>query len=183
VSTKLEGCGSIKRQFWASIFIAAIVIAVISSHATAPNSDAATLTVANTNDSGAGSLRLAIANAAPGDTVDFNAVLSGQTITLTSGELFVGKSLTISGPAGGITVSGNDVSRVFRISGAVVNISGISVSHGNVYLGAGILNTGGLTMTNLSVSSNNAGEGAGLTNDASGTVNLVNVTVSGNRSG
>ena len=32
---------------------------------------AVTLTVSNTNDSGAGSLRQAIADAAPGDTIDF----------------------------------------------------------------------------------------------------------------
>ncbi len=33
------------------------------------------ITVANTNDSGAGSLRAAVANATPGDTITFQANL------------------------------------------------------------------------------------------------------------
>src|SRR5262245_27763170 len=46
-----------------------------------------TLTVLNTADSGAGSLREAIATANSGDTIDFAHKLSGKTIVLTSGQL------------------------------------------------------------------------------------------------
>ena len=46
---------------------------------------AATLTVTTTADSGPGSLRAAIAAASDGDTIQFDAALNGQTITLTSG--------------------------------------------------------------------------------------------------
>src|ERR1700675_2839393 len=59
---------------------------------------AATLTVTTTADSGAGSLRAAIASAAAGDTIQFSAALHGQTITLTSAELVIDKDLTLDGP-------------------------------------------------------------------------------------
>ena len=50
----------------------------------APGVAQATQTVTNTNDSGAGSLRAAIAAAASGETIDFAPGVNGQ-ITLTSG--------------------------------------------------------------------------------------------------
>ncbi len=119
---------------------------------------AATLTVVNTNDSGAGSLRQAIADAAPGDTIDFNTGLSGQTITLTTGELLITKNLTITGPVGGITVSGNHASRVFVIGiGSFVQISDLTISNGkSPDLGGGINNFGTLSLTNSTVSGNTA---------------------------
>ncbi|TAE55144.1 MAG: DUF4347 domain-containing protein, partial [Nostocales cyanobacterium] len=76
----------------------------------------ATITVTNTNDSGAGSLRQAIANAQPGDTITFASNLANQTITLTSGELTVNKDLIIDGStATNLTISGNNASRVFAV--------------------------------------------------------------------
>ena len=59
---------------------------------------AATLTVTTTADSGAGSLRQALADANDGDTIQFDAALNGQTIGLTSAELVIDKNITISGP-------------------------------------------------------------------------------------
>lgn len=66
-----------------------------------------------------GSLRQAIANAAPNDTVDFDASLDGGTITLGGTQLTINKSLIIDASTlpGGITVSGNNASRVFHIAG------------------------------------------------------------------
>src|SRR5689334_22587090 len=69
------------------------------SLATGGSADAATFTVTNLNDSGAGSLRQAIldANANPGaDQVTFQSSLSGQ-ITLTS-ELPVTDAVDVAGP-------------------------------------------------------------------------------------
>src|SRR5262245_49313922 len=57
-----------------------------------------TLTVLNNADSGPGSLRERIAAASSGDTIVFDAALKNQTITLTSGELKIDKSLDIEGP-------------------------------------------------------------------------------------
>src|ERR1041385_6346711 len=57
--------------------------------------NAATLTMTKTNDSGNGSLRQAILDAASGDTINFK-LPAGSTITLLS-QLSISKSLTIVG--------------------------------------------------------------------------------------
>ena len=73
----------------------------------------AVLTVLNTADSGAGSLREAVqvanADASSGisDTINFDASLAGATISLT-GELFLhGGKIDGSTPGGSITLSGS----------------------------------------------------------------------------
>src|SRR6266404_5567953 len=58
---------------------------------------AATITVTSTGDSGAGTLRQAILDANSGDTINFS-LAANSTITLTTAELLINKSLTISGP-------------------------------------------------------------------------------------
>src|SRR6188474_125310 len=63
----------------------AIILALLGGMFTVvPAVQASTLTVTNTNDSDAGSLRQAIADAVSGDTITFSPSLSGQTITLAS---------------------------------------------------------------------------------------------------
>ena len=72
------------------------------------------ITVISLNDSGSGSLRQALADASDGDTINF--AVSG-TIGLTSGELLVAKSITISGPgAENLAVNGNAKDRVFHVT-------------------------------------------------------------------
>ena len=56
------------------------------------------ITVTSTNDPGAGSLRDAIAQAGNGDTIVFDAALSGKTITLSSGEILIACNIEIEGP-------------------------------------------------------------------------------------
>src|SRR5213592_2030475 len=76
------------------------------------------VTVATTRDGGSGSLRQAIANAAPGETILLSVT---GTITLTNGELFINKNLTIVGPGAGkltiqrSTTTGTRAFRVFHI--------------------------------------------------------------------
>ena len=73
--------------------------------------EAATITVTNTNDSGPGSLRQALADANAGDTISF--AVTGS-ITLTSGRLTIDKSLTISGPgANQLSIDANQTDRAF----------------------------------------------------------------------
>ena len=106
---------------------------------------ATTITVANLDDSGAGSLRQAIADASPGDIIDFDPSILPGTILLTTGELSISTDLTIDGPsADDLAIDGNDDSRVFNITGGIVNISGVTIQNGNTDLdGAGLRNDGG----------------------------------------
>jgi hypothetical protein len=61
---------------------------------------AATDTVTNSNDSGAGSLRAVVGAAASGDTIVFDMTAGHVTspIVLTSGVIAITKNLTITGP-------------------------------------------------------------------------------------
>jgi hypothetical protein len=149
-----------------------------------------TITVTNTNDSGLGSLRQALADANDGDTIDF--AVTG-TIGLTTGELLVDKSVTISGPGAAIlVVDGNLTSRVFHVNpGKSASISGLTVTNGSVASGngGGILNDHAtLTILNSTVSGNYVySAGGGIYNDASNggsaTLTVVNSTVDGNGAG
>jgi hypothetical protein len=127
-----------------------------------------TLTVLNNLDSGAGSLRDTIKHADSGDTIVFAASLYGQTITLTSDELAITKSLDIEGPGASLlAISGNDHSRVFDISQnekpIAVTIAGLTIEDGLAPQteGGGIFNRSGtLTLIN-DVMSNNVAGGVG----------------------
>ncbi len=153
------------------------------------SSFANTVTVTNTSDSGAGSLRNAIAAAASGDTIDFNVPLPA-TITLTSGYLTVDKDLTITGPgAAQLAISGNKTFKVFWIdSGVTATISGLTVENGATAsgtsdAGGGILNFGTLTLMNSTLTGNSApgSEGGGIL--SYGALTLTGSTVSGNSAG
>jgi hypothetical protein len=169
--------------------------------------DANIITVTNTNDSGPGSLRQALAIANDGDTIDATGI-SGA-IPLTSGVLLVDKSVTINGAgADMLAVDGNTISRVFQIAaGTTVTISDFTIRNGHAGttgggvdnesnatvtiincvlsgnaagLGSGVFNGGMLTIANSTVSGNTASSGAGAYNDGSGTLMVTNSTVSGN---
>jgi hypothetical protein len=117
-----------------------------------------TLTVTSAADDGsAGTLRAEIAAAVSGDTINFDPSLVGQTITLTSGELAITKSLDIEGlGANQLAISGNGASRVFDISsGVTAAIDDLTISGGRaVGQGGGILNAGTLSLAHVIVSHN-----------------------------
>src|SRR6201984_3482526 len=144
---------------------------------------ATTIIVSNTNDSGPGSLRQALANANDGDMIDATGI-SG-VITLTTGQLLVNKSGIINGPGADVlAIDGNAASVVFFIfrnaAGETVTISGLTIRNGRGgTFGAGIENEETLTVTNSTISGNMVGElGGGIAN--SGTATITNTTISGN---
>ena len=123
-----------------------------------------TFTVNNLLDDGSvGSLRWAVgqANSSLGDnTINFDKTVfkTPQTITLSGSQLELTDTTgteTITGPAVGVTLSGNNASRVFQIDGGVTSsISGLTISGGKTTgNGGGLTNYGGtLTLTNCTVS-------------------------------
>jgi hypothetical protein len=163
----------------------------------ASRAQAANFVVTNTNDAGAGSLRQAIvdANANAGeDTIDFAPSLSGQTITLASQLPTITDTagLTIDGGSADITISGNDMVRVFRVDpDAKLALENLTVADGKAVppnaFGAGLLNNGGtVTVTDSTFSGNTvegavdgqASSGGGIRSD--GTLTVTNSTFSGN---
>ncbi|MEH2276016.1 MAG: DUF4347 domain-containing protein [Nostoc sp.] len=143
--------------------------------------------VTNTNDSGAGSLRQAIlnANATLGaDTITFAGVFTDATpdiITLTSGKLTITNDITILGTgASNLTISGNNVSGVFEISGTgtAASIDSLKIANANDPLGSILVNSNANLSLTRSTVSDNKGVVGGIFNR--GTLSLTGSTVSGN---
>jgi hypothetical protein len=156
--------------------------------------------VTNLADSGPGTLRSAITNAAGGAVITFDPSLSGATITL-SNTLTINTNLTVDASAlpGGIQINGNHAVQIFNVaSNITVFLNSLTITNGyasentidpgDIYNveGGGIYNEGTLTLIQCTVSGNtaynenlyNAGYGGGIFN--SGKLTLTNCTLSGN---
>src|SRR5437773_3924995 len=91
------------------------------------NKPADVITVTNGDDSGPGSLRQALADANDGDTINFDP--SVGTVTLTTAELAIDKSLTLSGAPQMVTVvrASQTEFRIFHVMpGHSVEFDGLS---------------------------------------------------------
>ncbi|MBD9390785.1 IPTL-CTERM sorting domain-containing protein [Acidovorax sp. ACV01] len=143
---------------------------------------AATLTVLNTSDAGAGSLRDRISAAAPGDTIVFGPGVAG-TIPLAS-TLSVAQNLTIRGPgAGSLTINGQNTVRVFSVTGGALTLSAVTISNGfTTGLGGGldVLATATLTLSNSVLSNNAAANGGAISIANGGTLTVTNSTFANN---
>ena len=140
-------------------------------------SSAMGITVTSANDSGSGSFREAIQASAPNGTIDFSPSLNGSTILLSS-SLTNARNVTINGPgATNLTISGNDVTRVFVIvtnalsPNTTVNISGLTISNGRV---AGTNGADGTSGAPTGLPGGNA-QGGGIFND--GTLTLFECVI------
>jgi hypothetical protein len=126
-------------KLWSAVSVVSGLVMLIGSGV----ASADTITVANTNDSGAGSLRQAILDVMPGGTI----LLPSGSYTVASGELAITKSLTISGAgASSTSVSNAGSSRVFHTSGSgnTITISGVTISNGHPPTTMGVVSGGGV---------------------------------------
>ena len=150
----------------------------------------ASTAVTSTADSGAGSLRQAVLNAAstPGaDTITFPAALGGPIVL--DSEIVLGSPVTLdaSNLPGGVTISGNQATRLFTVSGgqsvaltALTLTGGRTTAAGPTGIGGAISNVGTLTLTRCTLSDNTAAaaEGGAIGNIA--TLTLDRCTLTGN---
>ena len=195
-----------KRQNPVAVIRQAFILAVLLLTG-ASAAFGVTITVTNVNDSGSGSLRQAIIDAASGDTIDFNLAGCPCTIQITSAGYEINKSLNILGPGAdqlmirGDTIADFNRRMMFVIQSGTVTIDGLTItaarglssggitSAGNLTitdsvvsdnrgLGGGILNTGTLLVERCTIASN-AGTGYGGVSNF-GTATIVNTTISGN---
>jgi hypothetical protein len=157
---------------------------------------AAVITVTNSNDSGLGSLReavaMALANADASDQILFDAATDGTPIGLTFAEIPInlgaGESMTIAGNGiGTTTIDSEGTGRIFNISGGIaVTITNLTLTGGqnggttiSTGDGGAILTSTNLTVTNIDVTGNNARAGAGIYNDGA-TLTVTNATFTNN---
>jgi hypothetical protein len=167
-------------------------------------SNVTVLEVTSTADSGPGTLRAAVATANTSTIpveIDFELTM-GAEITLKSGQLELSNTtvpIAIDGPGAGLTISGNNASRVFLIDPNVTaSISGLTITGGNppspgpysLPEGGGVYNQGALTLEDVTVSGNTAmnnsdvtGAGGGVFNASSATATLINCSITGNIAG
>ncbi len=146
------------------------------------NRPATTITVTNGNDSGPGSLRQALADAQDGDTINFDP--SVNIVTLTSTELAIAKSITISASPRTVTVRSQTTQfRIFHVMpGYTVQITSLYITAGHgMNNGGGVFNDQStLTIASCTISGNQiSGEGGGIHN--TGTLTLLDSTVSSNQ--
>lgn len=152
----------------------------------------AILTVTNTQDSGAGSLRNTIAQAQAGDVIQFDPALANSKITLTSGDIDITKSITIDGStAAGLTLSGNQSSRIFNVLEKQIDVAvksltfvdGRAVEPNNFEDEGGAIKVADystLTVENSTFQNNSANRGGGIRVGYGGSLTVRSSTFDGN---
>lgn len=133
--------------------------------------------VTNTlDDNSAGSLRVLIADAAIGSTVSFAPALDGKTIVMSSPlELNKNVSISASSLSNGLTLDGNNATRVLKINaGVIASINGLTIARASVASsGAAISNSGGiLSVTDSTFVDNHAVAFGGAILNQDGTVTI-----------
>ncbi len=147
--------------------------------------------VTNLQDDGVGSLRWAVNEAPPRSTITFDPSVQG-TIQLTSGDLNIGKNLSLLGPgADKLVISSTRSSVIHVIPSVSVSISNLAFEDSQItfentgaLFGSFIYNEGTLSLTNTIISGNRVSSGSsfvcggGIFNG--GKLSLINTIVSHN---
>ncbi|MES2658824.1 MAG: choice-of-anchor Q domain-containing protein [Verrucomicrobiota bacterium] len=151
------------------------------------------ITVTNANDSGAGSLRQAMIDVPDGGVIDFSAAVftdASHTITLAS-ELLLTKTATLdaSGIGSGVTLTGNDLTRVMSVTAAGnLTLKKLTLRDGNSTgaaasgFGGALFNAGFASLQDCTIADSSAlNYGGGVS--SSGSLEVIRSTISGNNAG
>jgi hypothetical protein len=183
-------CRGFLSRLSASLAAGALAALFAGAPSAAP---AATFTVSNTDDSGAGSLRQAILDASGAfgdDIIVFDSFFATpRTIALTTTELLIDSNIDIQGPGANLlTVRAPAIAnvRTFAVSGAntVATLAGMTISGDNdaTPISGGIYSFGfniQLNIANSTIRNNSNTTGGGGVDNAH-TVTITNCTISNN---
>ena len=144
--------------------------------------------VTNTNDSGAGSLRQAVADAATAAeavvTFDDTVFASGTAVITLTTPIVLANPVTLSGPDAGVKIRGGNSVGVFQATAAsgTVEMQRLWVADGRAASGPGLLATGAarVVMRECYFSGNTATSGAGAVHAQGGFVSATGCLFSGN---
>ena len=178
-------------QILTKIFKSSLMFAIMILMITAIKTSAATFTVINTNDSGAGSLRQAVLDAnaaASADTIVFDASFNTlRTINLATliavSQADTVDNLTITGPGANLlTINASGTNRVFTngfTNGGVadtLSISGVTITRSGTVSGdlAAVQNAAVLTLTNVVFSSISGGAVDNTNNNLRSSLTVTN---------
>src|SRR5439155_9270231 len=152
-----------------------------------------TYTVTSTGDGfGTGTLRWAVGqtNSHNGGTINFDASIAGQTITLTShANLEIASSLNtyVDGGTNNITIDGDNATNIFQVDQAgSATLHALRLTNGNSGGGDGgaIKSAGSLTVNNCDISYNHSGGNGGAIHQAyPGTLTVNHCTFNGDSAG
>lgn len=138
-----------------------------------PSLQATEIQVVNNSDFDPGSLRAALFAAGSGDVITFDPILSGATITLTTGALEITDNLVIDASAldEPLTISGNNTFRVFTVStGITATLRSLVIRNGRSANGT------------VGVPSTPGADGGGILHEGT-SLTLIDCTLTENRSG
>jgi hypothetical protein len=155
--------GTLKVRVFVASSVAVVASLVLAASASAVNLGEAAQVTVNTDNGGTGcelreAIDAVIANVSQNgctltdpsgldDHVTFAPGMSGQTITLNGTQLFVDDSVDVlfDGPGmNQLTISGNDLSRIFEVPTTHIDITGMSLVHGLAPMTGGISEGGAI---------------------------------------
>lgn len=164
---------TVEQQTIAAAATTAVAIAGSTTHV-----------VTNPFDSGPGSLRQAVLDAASGDRIVISPVLAGQTVSLGSDLPAIDKQLTIDGRVAPLfTLSGEDSFRSgFQVNAAGdLTLQGLTLSKGRAQIGGAIyMSSGKVTLLGVTMTGNTAPTAGGAIINSNGDLTIINSTLHDN---